>query len=172
MSDGAAEGDLRGTFAKLYRLVVQMVGSTSVRALSETVLDALLESVNGDIGAVLLFPHDAEDRTAPGDLRIISYRAPDDMSYQKVSRKLSRLALSESEAILGLDISQPSGESEFQTLSDMHAQSVICAPVRYGDMILGFTASVLDGFVEDSGCGRAGVHAGRCRSIRHHIGCT
>jgi Nif-specific regulatory protein len=135
--DSSGEGELRGAFAKLYRLVVQMVSAESVRELSETVLAALLESVNADIGAVLLFPHDAEDRTNPGDLRIISYRAPEHLSYQKVSTRLSRIALSESEAILGLDIGKPTGDSEFQTLNDMQAQSVICAPVRHADVILG-----------------------------------
>ena len=137
LANGSGEGELRGAFARLYRLVVQMVSSTSVRELSETVLTALLESVDGDIGAVLLFPADAEDRTDPGNLRIISYRAPEDGSYQKVSKKLSRLALSASEAILGMDISRPTGDDEFQTLADMQAQSVICAPVRSGDLILG-----------------------------------
>lgn len=137
LSDETGEADLRGAFARLYHLVVQMVSSKSVRHLSETVLDALLDSVNADIGAVLLFPTDIEDRTDPSGLRIISYRAPDDAPYQKVSTGLSRVALGESEAILGMDISEPAGETEFQTLNDMQAQSVICAPIRSGETILG-----------------------------------
>lgn len=137
LTDDGRDADLRGAFAKLYRLVVQMVSATSIRHLSETVLDALLQSVNADIGAVLLFPNDVEDRTHPGGLRIISYRAPDDASYHKVSSRLSRVALTEREAILGMDISQPSGDNEFQTLNDMQAQSVICAPIRSGEAILG-----------------------------------
>ena len=44
-----------GHFAALYQLVVRMVSATGLRDLSETVLDQLLQSVNADIGAVLLF---------------------------------------------------------------------------------------------------------------------
>ncbi|MEO8496509.1 MAG: sigma-54-dependent Fis family transcriptional regulator, partial [Planctomycetota bacterium] len=135
-SDGH-ESPVRGAFATLYQLVVRMVSATSLRDLSEMVLERLLESVNADIGAVLLFPPDTKDRTDPNGLRIISYRAPDGAPYQKVSTALSRLALTEREAILALDLGKSASDDSFQTLSDMHAQSVICAPIRDGDVIRG-----------------------------------
>jgi Nif-specific regulatory protein len=131
------ESELRGAFARLYRLVVKMVSAADIRSLSETVLDELLTSVNADIGAVLVYPPDADDRTDPRSLRIISYRAPDDAPYQKVSTKLSRVALTEREAILAVDIGSGASENMFQTLSEMSAQSVICAPIRYEEQILG-----------------------------------
>jgi two-component system, NtrC family, response regulator HydG len=137
LSSELRESSVRGAFAALYQLVVRMVSATSLRDVSETVLEQLLQFVNADIGAVLLFPPDATDRTDPGGLRIISYRAPDDAPYHKVSTALSRLALTEREAILALDLGKSASEGEFQTLSDMHAQSVICAPIRNGDMIRG-----------------------------------
>lgn len=131
------DASVRRAFAALYQLVVRMVSATSLRALSETVLEQLLESVNANIGAVLLFPPDATDHTDPNGLRIISYRAPDDASYHKVSTALSRIALTEGEAILALDLSALASENEFQTLNDMQAQSVICAPIRCGGEIRG-----------------------------------
>ncbi|MCA9171961.1 MAG: sigma 54-interacting transcriptional regulator, partial [Planctomycetales bacterium] len=131
------DSSVRGAFAALYRLVVKMVSATSLRDLSNTVLEQLLESVNADIGAVLLFPPGTTDRTDPNGLRIISYRAPDDAPYHKVSTALSRLALTEGEAILALDLGAMATENEFQTLSDMQAQSVICAPIRDGKQICG-----------------------------------
>lgn len=134
---GGRDWSVRGAFAALYQLVVRMVSATSLRDLSETVLEQLLQSVNADIGAVLLFPPDVTDRTDPNGLRIISYRAPDEAPYHKVSTALSRLALTEREAILALDLGKPSTENEFQTLNDMRAQSVICAPIREGDLIRG-----------------------------------
>ena len=133
----ARDSSVRGAFAALYQLVVRMVSATSLRELSNTVLEQLLESVNADIGAVLLFPPDTTDHTDPNGLRIISYRAPDDASYKKVSTALSRLALTEGEAILALDLGGSATASEFQTLNDMNAQSVICAPIRDGDQIRG-----------------------------------
>jgi len=131
------ESELRGAFARLYRLVVQMVSATDVRGLSQTVLEELLHSVTADIGAVLLFPTDVVDRTNPKSLRIISYVGPDKAPYKKVSTRLSRVALTERQAVLAMDIgAAPSGD-EFQTLNDMQAQSVICAPLRTDDQILG-----------------------------------
>ncbi len=137
VASDARDMSVRGAFATLYRLVVRMVSATSLRDLSETVLEQLLQSVNADIGAVLLFPPDAVDRTDPNGLRIISYRAPDDAPYQKVSTALSRLALTECEAILALDLGKSTAGDQFQTLNDMRAQSVICAPIRDGEVIRG-----------------------------------
>jgi len=133
----AGESSVRGAFAALYQLVVRMVSATSLRALSETVLEQLLQSVNADIGAVLLFPPDTIDRSDPNGLRIISYRAPDDTPYQKVSTALSRVALIEREAILALHIGESTTDNEFKTLTEMRARSVICAPIREGDLIRG-----------------------------------
>lgn len=128
---------VRGAFAALYQLVVRMVSATSLRDLSDTVLGQLLQSVDADIGAVLLFPAETPDRTDPNGLRIISYQAPDDAPYHKVSTALSRLALTEGQAILALDLGASVSDNDFQTLSDMQAQSVICAPIRQGESIRG-----------------------------------
>lgn len=137
LASDVRESSARGAFAALYRLVVRMVSATNLRDLSETVLEQLLESINADIGAVLLFPPGMADRTDPNGLRIISYRAPEDVPYQKVSTALSRLALTEREAILALDLGKSTSGDQFQTLNDMQAQSVICAPIRDGDVIRG-----------------------------------
>jgi transcriptional regulator with GAF, ATPase, and Fis domain len=131
------DSSVRATFAALYRLVVRMASATSLRDLSEAVLDQLRQSINADIGAVLLFPISAEDRTDPNGLRIISYRAPDDAPYHKVSTALSRIALTKREAILALDLGESASASQFETLNAMQAQSVICAPIRDGDTIHG-----------------------------------
>ena len=137
LAANAGESSVRGAIAALYQLVIRMVATTNLRELSETALEQLLQSVNADIGAVLLFPRETLDRTDPNGLRIVSYRAPDDAPYHKVSTSLSRLALTEREAILALDLDAPTSDDEFQTLNDMRAQSVICAPIRDGDVIRG-----------------------------------
>ena len=59
------------------------------------------------------------------------------LPYHKVSTALSRVALTEREAVLALDLGESATGSEFQTLNDMRAQSVICAPIRDGDLIWG-----------------------------------
>ncbi|MCA9123166.1 MAG: sigma 54-interacting transcriptional regulator [Planctomycetaceae bacterium] len=137
LGSDSRDASVREAIAGLYQLVVRMVSATSLRELSETVLERLLETVSADIGAVLLFPADTTNHTDPNELRVMSYRAPEDAPYHKVSTTLSRLALTEREAILAIDLGSASTQSEFQTLSDMHAQSVICAPIRCGQQIRG-----------------------------------
>ncbi len=130
-------GGVRETFATLYRLIVRMMSSTSCKDVCETVLEALLPAIGADIGAALLFPERAADRTDPGQLRIVAYRAPHHSPYRRVSTKLSTLALEEQEAVLAGGISDDPERAEFGTLCGMAANSVICAPIRSGDRVHG-----------------------------------
>jgi Nif-specific regulatory protein len=133
----AQDRRVRREFAELYGLIVKMLAATSAKQLAETVLDGLLSAIGADIGAVLLFPEGLEDTTDPGPLRIVSYRAPEASPYHRVSRQLSRLALLEKQAFLAMNIGRHPQQSEFKTLSEMEAESVVCAPIRSSGAILG-----------------------------------
>jgi Nif-specific regulatory protein len=93
--------------------------------------------VGADIGAVLLFPERTVDQTDPNQLRIVSYCAPRESPYRRASTKLSADTLQQREAILATHISSEPHQSEFGTLHEMGAKSVICAPIRSGDHIHG-----------------------------------
>jgi Nif-specific regulatory protein len=128
---GAGRGSgVRQAFTALYGLIVRMLSSADRKGLCQTVLDGLLPAIGADIGAVLLFPETVEDRADPSQLQIVSYRAPKESPYHRVSTKLSRLALEGREAVLAMGIPSEPQQSEFRTLSEMQAQSVICAPIR------------------------------------------
>ncbi len=129
------ESGAREAIARLFRLVVSMVAASDISEISELALDGLLEAIGVDLGAVLLFPADVEDRSDPNSLRIIAYRAPEQTPYHKVSTRLSRAALQEKQAVLGIDMQQEG--KGFETLNDMQAQSVICAPLRHNGQITG-----------------------------------
>lgn len=128
--------DTLGVLARLCRLVLRMVSCTDVKALSETVLEGVLGAVRADIGAVLLFSDDAADRMNPAFLRLVSYRCPQNVPYKKVSDQLSRAALAEQEAILAMDL-RADDEDEFKSLVGINARSVICAPIRSQESLLG-----------------------------------
>jgi Nif-specific regulatory protein len=132
---GDQDNGVREAISILYRLVVKMVRATDVTEVSVMALDGLLKAISVDLGAVLLFPNDVQNRSDPESLRIIAFRAPENTPYHKVSLRLSRTALLEKQAILGIDVNKEA--SGFQTLSDMRAQSVICAPIRHDDRIMG-----------------------------------
>jgi len=132
---GDHESGAREAIGALFRLVVKMVAARDVVEASEMALDGLIEAIDVELGAVLLFPADVPDRGDPSSLRIMAYRAPENTPYHKVSSRLSRAALQEREAILGIDVAEEA--TGFQTLSDMQAHSVICAPLRHNDRITG-----------------------------------
>jgi Nif-specific regulatory protein len=128
---------VREVFATLYRLIVGMMSSASKKEVCETALTGLLPAVGADIGAVLLFRGRTGDRTDPNQLRIVFYCAPERSPYRRVSTKLSARVLQQQEAILATGISSGSRPSEFETLHEMGAKSVICAPIRSGDQVHG-----------------------------------
>jgi len=82
---------------------------------------------------VLLFPDRTVDPTDPNRLCIVSYCAPRESPYRRASTKLSARTLQEQEAILATGISCEPQQSEFGTLHDIGAKSVICAPIRSRD---------------------------------------
>lgn len=134
---GEDDSQLRHALAQLYEMVVEIAGSTTEQQLANTVLDGLLPLTSADIGAVLIAPPGVADCNDPDDLRIISHRAPEQTPYHKVSRRLSQSALSEREALLALDVASAPDQTEFKSLHGMNAQSVICAPLRFENRILG-----------------------------------
>jgi len=136
-ADSGRVGAVREEISQLLHLVLQMVAAQDVQSLAGMVLDGLLSNTEADIGAVLVFPESEPDASHPDQLRIISYGAPDGTPYHKVSNRLSQVALQEGEAILARDLSVAAGTTEFQTLADIHAESVICAPIRRPGSILG-----------------------------------
>ena len=71
------------------------------------------------------------------DLRILSFRAPDDAPYHRVSDRLSTVALTSGDGTLAMDVSHEPRGSGFQTLESMNARSVICAPIRDEETIYG-----------------------------------
>jgi Nif-specific regulatory protein len=137
LSDRSRATSLRQDFSHLYGLIVKMLGASNVKELAEDVLAGLLTAIGADIGAVLLYPEGAADQTDPEELRLVAYRAPEKSPYHRVSRKLSRMAIVEQQAILAMDIGDNPQQSEFRTLSEMEAKSVICAPLRHAGQTLG-----------------------------------
>jgi Nif-specific regulatory protein len=138
--EGPPEQGLREGFAGLYRLVADMVTANDLKQLAVTVLSGLFDVVNPDIGAILLLPSPASGpgKANANDLRIMSFRAPDDAPYHRISDRLSDAALKQGDGTLSMNVGgEGASAGSFQTLENMNAQSVICAPIRDGNTIQG-----------------------------------
>ncbi len=123
--------------ARLYRLAIEMGSSADTSALTDTVLRGLLEGVSADIGAILLTPQPVSGSCEPGQLHVVAYKGRDDLPYQRVSDYLSGIVLSEQNAVLARDVADDSRLASRDSLGEIHASSVICAPIRLGRTLYG-----------------------------------
>ncbi|MBI1346917.1 FHA domain-containing protein [bacterium] len=122
--------------ARLYKLAIEMGAAPDISGLAEAVLEGLLTGTVADLGAVLIFDG-AGNRTPNSEqLRVIAYKSRHGTKYERVSDSLSRLAIDERDAILARDVT---GDVRLKSESvhEISAQSVICAPLRVREMLLG-----------------------------------
>lgn len=140
----------------LYRLALDMGSANSYDELCRIVLDALLEAVPAEVGAILSVARDGNGRNGPpagvrvasGDagkqlrgleLEVSAYRHRDPSlhEYSRVSEYVSNEVLASREAILAEDVARDRYLRNRESLSDLGATSLICAPIVFGDRVLG-----------------------------------
>ena len=121
----------------LYRLALDMGAARDAEQLAHVVLDGLFAGTRADIGAVLLLPKGLRNRPRSDELRVAAYRSVKDLPYQKVSDYLSSTVLVEAEAVLARDVADDSKLVDRDSLGQIHAQSVICAPLIAREVTFG-----------------------------------
>lgn len=133
----AKEEAKKNELAKLYRLGLEMGSAQTRQQLTDVVLESLTRETVANICAILLVPHDHPGIPAPADLQVVAYHSLKDLPYRRVSDNLSRVVLSRREAILARDVSDDKQLSVFDSLGEMRAISVICAPIHTADRVHG-----------------------------------
>ncbi len=130
--DAAARHNLSRDLALLYRLALDMGSANSYEELVRVVLDALLEAIPAEVGAVLSVKEG-------GALEVTAYRHRDQATagYSRVSEYLSREVLASREAVLAESVARDRYLRNRESLSDLGVTSVICAPVIFADKVLG-----------------------------------
>jgi Nif-specific regulatory protein len=118
--------------ARLYRLALDMGSAENTDDLVRIVLDGLLDAIPADVGAILAL---GEGREL--DLLAYRHRDPSVQTYHKVSQFVSSEVLASREAILAEDIARDDDLSKRESLAELKATSLICAPIRFGEQMLG-----------------------------------
>ncbi len=139
----------------LYRLALDMGSAADYEELCGIVLDALLEAIPAEVGAILTVTDGEPPRNAPApiprnpgaavkslrgaDLEVTAHRHrdPSIRSYSRVSEYVSNEVLDGREAILAEDVARDRHLRNRESLSEMGATSLICAPVLHADRVLG-----------------------------------
>ncbi len=119
--------------ALLYRLALEMGAAATYADLTRVVLDGLLEAIPADVGAILTLKEGGRD------LELAAHRHRDARvkTYHKVSQYVSNEVLTSREAILAEDVARDRLLRNRDSISDLGATSLICAPVAFGPDLLG-----------------------------------
>ena len=116
----------------LYRLAVEMADAQTPADLGELAVAALLRATPAEVGAVLAFGEGRE-------LEPIVYasRYPGRPTYHKVSRFVSQEVLTSKQAVLAENVAGDRHLKDRESLTELRAASLICAPVVADDKPVG-----------------------------------
>ena len=126
----------------LYRLALDMGSASSQDELVRIVLDALLEAIPAEVGAILLGPQagSGNERIGRGEeLNVVAHRHrdPSRVGYVRVSEYVSNEVLASREAILAENVARDRYLRNRESLTDLGATSLICAPIVFAERVLG-----------------------------------
>ena len=123
---------------QLCRLAFELASQTDENQVAELALTGLFEGTKIDSGAVLLLPNDLDEIPAGADLNVIASRVKEGESrYHRVSDFLATMVLREGEAVLARNIEDDSTLGSRDSQGEIHATSVVCAPIRSEGRVLG-----------------------------------
>ncbi len=141
----AAHHSLSRDLSLLYRLALDMGSAATYEELARMVLDALLEAIPAEVGAILTVPRSeggpgGGERVGRGQELVLTahrHRDPSKQSYSRVSEYVSNEVLASKEAILAENIARDRYLRNRESLTDLGATSLICAPIVFAENVLG-----------------------------------
>jgi Nif-specific regulatory protein len=143
-----SKSDLSRDLSLLYRLALDMGSANSYEEVCQMVLNTLLEATPAEVGAVLsvpLPPAEVGKPEAPSkpmrgmELEVTAHRHrdPSKHGYKRVSDYVSNEVLATREAVLAEDVARDRYLRNRESLNEMGATSLICAPIVFGERLLG-----------------------------------
>ncbi len=133
----AEADDIGRKAANLCRLAFELGKAPTIERLAMVALDGLFETVQVDAGAVMLLPRDHQGEPTAGDLEIVASHTTTDRRYHKVAGFLATTVLREGEAVMARNVLGDSALGSRDSKGIIHTTSVICAPIRQGNLMLG-----------------------------------
>ncbi|MCA9150628.1 MAG: sigma 54-interacting transcriptional regulator, partial [Planctomycetales bacterium] len=123
--------------AKLCRIAFELANQPDAVAVANRALDGLLEGTHVNAGAVLLVPRDFTGVPSGADLQMIASRTQEGVKYHRVSNFLATMVMREGEAVLARNVEGDSTLGSRDSQGEIHATSVLCAPVRQEGKVVG-----------------------------------
>ena len=123
--------------AQLCRLAYEMAKATDLPTLARLALTGLFEGTHADTGALLLLPRSARASGDPNRLEVVASQSSSTQPYHRVSPILAATVLREGEAVLARNVMNDSAVTSRDSKGEIHATSVICAPLRRAGRLFG-----------------------------------
>lgn len=123
--------------AKLCRIAFELAKQPDISSVANNALEGLLGGTNVNAGAVLLLPRDFPGAPSGSDLEIVAARTSEGVKYHRVSNFLATMVMREGEAVLARNVEGDSTLASRDSAGEIHATSVLCAPIRQDGKILG-----------------------------------
>ncbi|HWC90053.1 MAG TPA: sigma 54-interacting transcriptional regulator [Pirellulales bacterium] len=141
----AGESHNNPAAARLCRLAFELAKAVDPSALAEKALEGLFECTHVDAGALLLVPgafsgsaaSAADLKAGTPALDVVASRSQTPVPYHRVSPFLAAAVLTKGEAVLARNVIGDSTVSSRDSKGEIHATSVLCAPVRRGRKVYG-----------------------------------
>jgi Nif-specific regulatory protein len=129
--DGAHRVSISRDLMQLYRLSLSMGSAANYHELADIVLDGLLAAVGAEVGAILTIKEGRE-------MEVTSVRpeGPAKKLYSPVSEFVTHEVMSGREAILAEDVARNRYLSQRDSITQLGATSLICAPVINQDKVM------------------------------------
>lgn len=135
--EGSGASKVGRAAAKLCRLAFELAKSPDAVAMAKLTLASLFEGTQMDAGGVLLLKNGAVGDVTANDLELVASRTATELPYHRISPFLAATVLREGEAVMARNVMGDSNLGSRDAKGDIHATSVICAPVRRGKKVLG-----------------------------------
>ena len=123
--------------AHLCRLAFELGKAPDAKQTAELALTGLFDTTQADAGGVLLLPRDFQGEFDGSGLELVASRTTTQQRYHQVSPFLARTVMREQEAVLARNVMGDSNLGSRDSKGEILATSVICAPVRHGQSVLG-----------------------------------
>lgn len=135
--DAPSNARLGKAAAQLCRLAFNMAKETEAPAVAKLALEGLFEGTRANAGGVLLGPRDPDEELSVAQLEVVASHTDSDANYHVVSSFLAGTVLREGEAVLARNVADDSMLGTRDSKGEIESTSVICAPVRQDNMIIG-----------------------------------
>jgi len=123
--------------ASLCRLAFELAQAPDITAIADLTLSGLFQATQVDAGALFVLPRHYEGQPHSSDLDMVAARTDSAVPYHRVSNVLASTVLREGEAVLARNIMGDSTLGSRDSRGVVDATSVICAPIRRGNQVMG-----------------------------------